>query len=153
MALLCKDIDAARKKAERDGLQLAIRLNGTSDLVWEKYQIGQWHNIFERYPDVTFYDYTKSVNRALQFAAGLMPHNYSLTLSRTEDNWSDCVAALEGGCNVAAVWRDALPDTYAGFAVVDGDTTDERFTDARGVIVGLTAKAKAKTDSTGFVIA
>ena len=37
--------------------------------------------------------------------------------------------------------------------VIDGDEHDARFTDAGpGVIIGLTAKGKAKHDASGFVV-
>jgi hypothetical protein len=36
--------------------------------------------------------------------------------------------------------------------VIDGDKTDMRFADPRGVIVGLFAKGLAKADRTGFVV-
>jgi len=58
---------------------------------------------------------------------------------------------LEMGFNVAAVFH-VLPTEYLGFPVINGDLTDERFTDARGCIVGLKAKGKAKKDKSGFVI-
>jgi hypothetical protein len=39
-----------------------------------------------------------------------------------------------------------------GRQVISGDETDVRFVDGKGIIVGLTAKGKAKKDNTGFVI-
>jgi hypothetical protein len=45
-----------------------------------------------------------------------------------------------------------LPQTYLGKQVVDGDATDLRFLDPRGVIVGLKAKGKGKQDTSGFVV-
>ena len=45
----------------------------------------------------------------------------------------------------------ALPATWHGIDVVDGDETDERFLDAPGVIVALRAKGDAKHDVSGFV--
>jgi len=50
------------------------------------------------------------------------------------------------------MWYDTLPDTWNGFHVVSGDEDDLRYTDERGVVVGLVAKGKAKKDTTGFVI-
>jgi hypothetical protein len=50
------------------------------------------------------------------------------------------------------VFRKCLPKTWGGFKVINGDETDLRFLDGKGVIVGLVAKALAKKDETGFVI-
>jgi hypothetical protein len=48
-----------------------------------------------------------------------------------------------------------LPATFTiggkSFPVINGDETDLRFLDAKGVIVGLRAKGKARKDTTGFV--
>lgn len=55
------------------------------------------------------------------------------------------------GMNVAAVFKE-VPFTYMGRPVINGDETDLRFLDPKGVIVGLKAKGKAKKDTTGFVI-
>jgi len=55
--------------------------------------------------------------------------------------------------NVAVVFRNKiLPETYLGYKVINGDKTDLRFLDEKGVIVGLYAKGKATKDTTGFVI-
>jgi hypothetical protein len=53
--------------------------------------------------------------------------------------------------NIAAVFK-TVPATYMGLPVIDGDETDLRFLDPKGVIVGLKAKGKAKKDTSGFVI-
>ena len=45
-----------------------------------------------------------------------------------------------------------LPDTWKGYEVVNGDETDLRFLDKRGVVVGLIEKGKAKKDESGFVL-
>ena len=63
MAMLVKDITLAIKQSEKAGLIPAIRLNGTSDLSFEKYGFTDkgvfYQNIFARFPNVQFYDYTK----------------------------------------------------------------------------------------------
>jgi hypothetical protein len=58
---------------------------------------------------------------------------------------------LEMGGNVAVVFRNQLPKTWKGFEVVNGDETDLRFLDKKGVVVGLIEKGFAKKDETGFV--
>ena len=46
---------------------------------------------------------------------------------------------------------DNIPESFKGFQVVNGDDTDLRFLDKRGVVVGLIEKGMAKKDETGFV--
>jgi hypothetical protein len=155
MEALCLDGAKLVKLAAKMGVKLAIRLNGTSDIPWERVRLDPYTaNIMARFPEVQFYDYTKRVNRT-----GL-PSNYHLTLSLAEDNDRDAHKALQSGLNVAAVFHKvppafALPEPV-GFGrlvvpVIDGDEHDLRFLDPRGVIVGLKAKGNAKTDRTGFV--
>jgi hypothetical protein len=79
------------------------------------------------------------------------PSNYHLTFSRSEHNDKKCEMVLAMGGNVAVVFRNQLPKTWKGFQVVNGDDTDLRFLDKRGVVVGLIEKGMAKKDATGFV--
>lgn len=132
--------------------RIIVRLNGTSDLSWEIFPIRDGKNIFELHQNVTFYDYTKVFKRLERIK--VIP-NYHVTFSASESNWDDCLKALALGVNVATVFRTAtLPETYQGFAMIDGDKHDFRFLDAKasiGYIVGLKAKGIAKRDATGFV--
>jgi hypothetical protein len=57
-------------------------------------------NVFERFPGVQFYDYTKLANRR-----GI-PANYSLTFSLADGNEAAARVALANGLNVAAVFAD-----------------------------------------------
>lgn len=141
---LVKDIKLGIKQAARLGLTPVFRLNGTSDLSWEKYTLNE-HNIFELFPDVQFYDYTKVLGRKV---AGIK--NYHLTFSAADGNDSDVAGAIAQGMNVAMVF-DKLPETYMGREVIDADETDLRFLDPKGVIAGLKAKGRAKKDTSGFV--
>jgi len=151
MSQLIKEITAAIKSAEKKGLQAAFRLNLTSDLPWEKIKV-QGVNIFDMFPQVTFYDYTKSPERMTAFLAGDMPKNYHLTFSRSETNGAIAESILKSGGNVAMVFRKSLPVQYLGARVVNGDDTDLRFLDGAGKIIGLIEKGKAKKDDSGFVI-
>lgn len=140
---LKRDIDRFASWAIRKGLTPTIRLNGTSDIRFERYGVPQ------AFPELTFYDYTKLHNRK-----GL-PENYSLTWSYSQASkpYSDRLASvIKSGINAAAVFRGRLPARFAGFPVVDGDQHDLRFLDPQGVIVGLKAKGKAVRDQSGFVI-
>jgi hypothetical protein len=137
---LRKDITLAIKQAEKKGLTPAFRLNGTSDISWEKY------GIIEEFPNVQFYDYTKVRNRKVSHLK-----NYHLTFSKADGNDSDVEKVVSQGMNVAAVFVK-VPETYLGRKVINGDETDLRFLDEKNVIVGLKAKGKAKKDTTGFVV-
>ncbi len=141
-----RSINSLLVKAKNKGLTPVVRLNGTSDILWERNT-----DIIQSFPLVQFYDYTKIVKR-LNFT---IPANYHLTVSLSESNETDALYALSKGYNVAAVFRKAIPDTYLGYRVINGDSTDLRFLDAQGsgqgVIVGLKAKGKAKNDTSGFV--
>jgi hypothetical protein len=137
---LRKDITLAIKQAEKKGLTPAFRLNGTSDISWEKY------GIIEKFPNVQFYDYTKVRNRKVSHLK-----NYHLTFSKADGNDSDVEKVVSQGMNVAAVFVK-VPETYLGRKVINGDETDLRFLDEKNVIVGLKAKGKAKKDTTGFVV-
>ena len=123
-----------------------VRLNTTSDISWEI------HGIFELFPKIQFYDYTKIYKRAVKFVKGEYPKNYHLTYSLNEDNKDLAFNILKMGGNISAVFRKDLPNTYKGYKVVNGDEHDLRFLDLQNSIVGLKAKGKAKTDYSGFVL-
>lgn len=144
MEQLATEVANHVRKAERKGFIPCIRLNGTSDLRWESIPVGGYDNIFQMFPDVQFYDYTKVPGRDLSIP------NYHLTFSLAESNEADAEAELQRGMNVAVVFH-GVPSEYLGAPVVDGDDSDLRFLDAPGVVVGLKAKGEAKTDTTGFV--
>ena len=153
---IAKDIEAAQRKANRENLTLCVRLNGTSDIAWESLGGQARVSLMARFPEVSFYDYTKNPSRVRAFLAGKFPPNYSLTFSRSESNGETALSLAKAGANVAVVFDtskgDALPSEWAGRPVVDGDVSDLRFLDARGRIVGLRAKGQGKKDESGFVV-
>ena len=139
---LYQDIVKAKKFAEKQGLIPVFRLNGTSDLSWEKYTVGSTDmNLFQLFPTVQFYDYTKVLGRKVS-----QYPNYHLTFSKADGNDADVAKALEQGLSVVAVY-DEIP---AG--VPSADETDLRFLDPKGIMLGLKAKGRAKKDYSGFVI-
>lgn len=142
-ALLIKDIEAAKRQAKKQNMKLAIRINGTSDLPALAIKMAKLFN------DVQFYDYSKI---AKTFDRKDLPSNYNLTFSRSESNSIEVMSILEKGFNVAVVFANELPKTYLGYEVVSGDKSDLRFLDKKNVVVGLTTKAKAKKDESGFVV-
>jgi hypothetical protein len=153
LAALYKDICAAIRYADKRGFDVSIRLNATSDIPWHRIAYGA-RSIIDAFPQVQFYDYTKVAKR---FSEAL-PANYHLTFSLAEDNRAAAESVLAAGGNVAAVFRDSATRAryqesgYLGYPVIDGDETDLRYLDPRGVVVGLYAKGDAKRDVSGFVI-
>jgi hypothetical protein len=141
LAQLKKEIENKRKRIQN----LAVRLNVLSDL--------PWHNLIdmESTPEVSYYDYTPNPSRMIQYLNGELPKNYHLTFSRKENNQAQVELILSMGGNVAVVF-DELPKTYLGKEVVNGDETDLRFLDKKGVVIGLKAKGKGKKDESGFVV-
>ena len=152
---LRNEITLLEKRAKAKGLKAAVRLNGTSDLPYERYKMRDRKdgnikkNIMEMFPNVQFYDYTKLENRIV---GQTLPANYHLTFSRAEDNDHKLDDVLKH-TSAAVVFSGELPATWRGYPVIDGDEHDARFTDAGpGVIIGLKAKGKARHDASGFVV-
>jgi hypothetical protein len=155
-AQLVNEIGAHEERARRASLVPAVRLNGTSDLPWERMPLPASlvdfpANIFQAFPNLQFYDYTKRPNRVN------LPSNYHLTfsLAETPESLVHAETELARGRNVAVVFGVArgkpLPASYLGRPVIDGDLHDLRFLDVPGVIVGLRAKGRARRAPHGFV--
>jgi len=140
------DINRLINKAKKNGLRPTVRLNGTSDLIIER----QFGDLLEHFKEVQFYDYTKNWTRFRE----KLPANYDLTFSYDGTNLERALEILHKGGRVSVVFRDGLPKKFLGFTVINGDLHDLRFTDDKSVIVGLTAKgtAKSETANTTFVI-
>lgn len=162
MAQLTRELENLERRAARKGFRPVARLNGTSDIPWEAIHFrgdgpfSEW-TVFERFPAIQFYDYTKSVDRAMRATAPDWPRNYSLTLSRTEAWPEGEVMRMRGyGVNVAVVFDtpkgQPLPETFEGVRVIDGRADDWRYKDPRGVVVGLSALGHARRDESGFVV-
>ena len=88
MGQLVKDIEILVRRAEKRGLKPLVRLNGTSDIKWEtikfeyEFAFGKVRSvsIFQLFPEVQFYDYTKMPNRTDNPE---LPKNYDLTFSHS----------------------------------------------------------------------
>lgn len=156
MMQLHREIAALQKRAKREGWKLVIRLNGTSDIRWESIPVAGKRNIFEAFPRVQFYDYTKIPNRRD------IPRNYDLTFSYSgKPEYAPFVQrAIESGQRIAVVFRNraivesmlANGESFMGLPVVDGDDSDIRHRDPKSAIVALYAKGKARRDTSGFVV-
>lgn len=167
MQQLTNDIERLVKQAEKKGLKPLVRLNGTSDIKWEnvrfdyEFAFGKVRSvsIFELFPEVQFYDYTKINNRTKNPD---FPTNYDLTFSYSgvAGFQKHVDIAIKSGIRVAVVFdsKAKVQDyvrsgaRFKDMLVVDGDETDVRHEDSQGVVVGLYAKGKAVKDTSGFVV-
>lgn len=157
LAQLEKETEELIRYAVRHQMKPAIRPNGTSDQVWIA------HHLAKKYYDVQFYDYTKRPRPWLYELA-----NYHLTFSLSEKNWDDSLEALNHGFNLAVPFStakkqgyrtsdEALPTSWRGYPVIDGDQYDCRFLDGhQGAVIGLRQKGnnkvlRAKGIASGFV--
>lgn len=146
--LLSEDVEWLVRTAKTRGLIPAIRLNGTTDVEWER------HGIMQDFPDVQFYDYTKWPATQRKN----LPPNYHLTFSFSEkaNAGIQALAWKARGVNTAVVFNNTLPprwkplDSMDYFLdVINGDESDLRFTDPVGVIVGLKTKGSARRADVG----
>lgn len=152
MESLVNDISKNYKSATRKGKQFAVRLNGTSDISWESYKNKDGKNIFEIFPNIQFYDYTKNFTRIEALTGKWSNYHLTFSMSESKRNQIEAIKLLNLGVNVAVVFSSELPENFKGFKVIDGDKHDLRFLDPKGgFVVGLKAKGEAKKDKSGFV--
>lgn len=160
MGMLCRAIERLQIKGERLGLNVCVRLNGSTDIPFERVPVTwqgiRYPNIMDAFRSVQFTDYTKRHER---FARPL-PANYHLTFSRADGNSERALMLLDRGINVAVVSRRHDPKRgryltqWCGYAAINGDDHDLRHLDPIGMVVALSpkgpaAKRMAKADMTG----
>jgi hypothetical protein len=153
MAELVDSVFALVRKAIREDLTPLVRLNGTSDILFEKipvtYKGITYPNIMALFPEVQFYDYTKIVGRAV-------PSNYDLTFSYSGalefKKYVDLAIAAK--MRIAVVFRTAadIPKRFLGLPVIAGDDSDIRHIELKNKIVALYAKGPARYDTGPFVV-
>ena len=148
-----------------DKPKLAIRLNCLSDIPWESITYSALDNktIFDAFPNVQFYDYTKWKYKE-RLAWQEMPLNYHLTYSfdGRESDIKNCLEVLEHGHNVQMIltkphykkWNEEADNnvkwvqkkyTYhktwftrgipKPYTCIDGDDHDLRFLDPSPVVL------------------
>ena len=158
LAQLIIDIDKFRNYCKKRGIQPCVRLNGTTDIQWELIRYAGEKNVFEIFPDVQFYDYTKIANR--RKAKDIPNYHLTWSFSNADPKYAAMLdKAIENGMNAAVVFRsnfiEVVPKAWhkwKGLPVIDGDKDDLRFLDPKGGhVVALYAKGKAKKDTSGFV--
>jgi hypothetical protein len=163
LTALRADIEALIRKAVRENKDPAVRLNGLSDLRWEKID----PDLFNDFPEVMFYDYTKDRTRYLEYLGAINSGdmvdanpdwqwfaNYHLTFSAGSNTTDgEILEILEQGGTVAMVFHD-IPKFYncgTTCVLIDGDTHDARWKDPPSVIIGLKAKGAAKKSTGQFI--
>ena len=134
---LADDVSSLIAKAKRLDMVPCVRVNGTSDLPQLALRLAR------KFPSVQHYDYSKVPRCETRIT-----NNYHLTYSYSGYNLGECLRVLKHSVNVAVVFDtkrgEPLPKTWNGYRVIDGDLSDLRFLDPKGVIVGLRAKGKAR---------
>jgi hypothetical protein len=147
---LANELMIIHDKSIKHSIDIAIRLNGTSDIdhisLLKKYTGINFLDGF--YSSLKFYDYTKSPVMAKKYIGT----SYKLTFSRSEINNKQAFEILAAGGNIAIVFKNVIPSNFVSYPVINGDISDLRYYDPKNVIVGLKAKGKAKNDKTNFVI-
>lgn len=132
--------------ARRDGMRAAVRLNGTSDVPWERYDVFV--------PDAAYYDYTKW---PLEERDGPPSYRLVYSVSESRASWRRAERYLDAGHTAAVVFSskehiaEIVSVGYRGYPAVNGDADDLRFLDPPGHVVALSAKGRGRTDATGFV--
>ena len=111
------------------GVEVYFRLNVFSDI--------DWRDFTNELKNISFYDYTKVWDR-------VSTDNYHLTFSASEttDKFSIFEKVTQGE-NVAVVFnvkKGCLPNKFLDLDVFNGEVTDNRYADPKGVIVGLVLK-------------
>lgn len=151
---LVRELEDIQGVADRTELKLAIRLNGTSDILWERYGITgvggivsspEIKTVFGAFPRATFYDYTRTPARHRK-----VPENWRLTFSLADDPIERAVEHFQAGRSVSVV----MPEVYKAHAgetrvvggreitLVDGDEHDLRFLDPSPALVMLKPKGR-----------
>lgn len=134
MQCVIHEIEKFKEKALNEGLDFAIRINGTSDLSPTLFKLGN-KNILELYPNIPIYDYTKVYNRINLLKKY---NNYDLTFSYNGHNWDECKRFLDNGGKVAVVFSSkTMPKTFYGYKCEDGNNDDMRYLNSPKSIIFL----------------
>jgi hypothetical protein len=132
-----------------DHPKLCVRLNGTSDIPWEDIKVEPYEGrtIFDEFPNVEFYDYTK-YKWGTRTAWNDMPLNYHLTYSYdgTDKDVANAKEVLKNGWNVNVIHTKMSYDINLkridrgqehawGYPMFDNELNDLRFLDVRPMVL------------------
>ena len=128
---LIREIKNQEKRALKKNKKPVVRLNGFTDINYEKY------GIFKLFPNIQFYDYSADYERVLN---NNNP-NLHYTFSYKGNNLDECLRLLSVGINIAVI---DIPENqfFNDYDIehIDGDKHDFRFLDKRHSIVWLSEK-------------
>lgn len=162
LRLLKSEIQQAADLATYHGFRVRFRLNVDSSIPWHSPEYGE---IPQSFPQLGFYDYhpLRALNSRKHWRLTDIPSNLRICWSKKEtDSWEAVEAAVADLQNVAVVFHDDRPGragrgaygqqlprfvelpSLGRWPVVDGDTSDDRTTDPKGLIVGLRLKARSE---------
>lgn len=169
LAMLRTELRNHARTSLRLGMEAFTRLNGLTDIPWERIA----PDLF-KIPGLRFYDYTKSFERVYDYLLGRLPQSYSLTFSWSGENLQQCRTILLMGGSVSiplmpetydalfygtSDWHRAyrpIRDLFGSQAhIVDGDEHDARPLNPmreHGSLILLRAKGSARHDRSGWVI-
>ena len=160
--LLKSEIQQAADLAAYYGFRIRFRLNVDSSIPWHSEEYG---SIPQTFPDLEFYDYhpLRALNSRRHWRLSDLPQNLRICWSRKEtDSWHHVESAISDLQSVAVVFHDDRPGragrgaygqqlprfvelpSLGRWPVIDGDTSDDRTTDPRGLIVGLRLKSRSE---------
>jgi len=148
-ALLIREVTNGVKLAAKTGKALAFRLNCYSDIPFENVKLaGTGKNVFELFPNVQFYDYTKRAER--DYALRGKWNNYHMSFSFDGSNYDDVVHVMHHypWVNIIIVISkdDDFPTEYFGRKTFDADKTDYRFQDPTGQVGVLRIKGANESE-------
>lgn len=137
---LCEELRRLEEMLKRNpSRKIAIRLNTFSDIDWQNYII------FNEWPHLQFYDYTKDM---LKLPLSNYDLTYSIDPTKDKNDVSLLLALLKLGRKIAIVFDNKieLPEKFHGYPIINGDESDLRFLDPSPSIIALRAKGSLKKD-------
>jgi len=167
--ILKAEIQAQVDRAAYFGHAVRFRLNVDSSIPWHSQEYGQ---IPQSFPDARFYDYhpLRALNSRKHWKLSDIPSNLRICWSRKEsDSWHQVEAAIADLQSVAVVFHDDQPHrsgrgaygqtlprfvdlpSLGRWPVIDGDHSDDRTEDPRGLIVGLRLKSRSEQIRTAAI--
>ena len=122
---LIKEIGNQEKRALKKNKKAVVRLNGFTDIDYEKF------GIFKLFPNVQFYDYSADYERILN---NNNP-NLHYTFSYKGNNLKECIELLKNDVSIAVI---DMPENqfFNDYDVehIDGDKHDFRFKHGKAIV-------------------
>ena len=122
---LIREIKNQEKRALKKNKKAVVRLNGFTDIDYEKY------GIFKLFPNVQFYDYSADYERVLN---NNNP-NLHYTFSYKGNNLKECIELLKNDVSIAVI---DIPENqfFNDYDVehIDGDKHDFRFKHGKAIV-------------------